>query len=149
MMPDTANILLSHNPDSFDRGPELGIDFTLAERTYGGQLSLELAHRGLALAAVNSPTSRDGSTKPAATSTSTPALARSAFPSLRGKAGDYVIKKYMVAGNRRAFRQILVQPRAHRCTFTITNGTCAQAANGALYTEFTCDNRVGRLKGRD
>jgi len=49
MMPDTANILLSHNPNSFDRAAELGIDLTLAGHTHGGQLSLEFAHRGLAL----------------------------------------------------------------------------------------------------
>jgi uncharacterized protein len=49
MMPDTANILLSHNPNSFDRAAELGIDLSLAGHTHGGQLSLESAHRGLAL----------------------------------------------------------------------------------------------------
>src|SRR6266481_759533 len=49
MMPDTANILLSHNPNSFDRAAELGIDLTLAGHTHGGQLSLQFAHRGLSL----------------------------------------------------------------------------------------------------
>jgi predicted MPP superfamily phosphohydrolase len=49
MMPDTANILLSHNPNSFDRAAELGMDLSLAGHTHGGQLSLEFAHRGLAL----------------------------------------------------------------------------------------------------
>ncbi len=49
MMPDTANILLSHNPNSFDRAAELGIDLSLAGHTHGGQLSLEFVHRGLAL----------------------------------------------------------------------------------------------------
>ncbi len=49
MMADTANILLSHNPNSFDRAAELGIDLTLAGHTHGGQLSLEFVHRGLAL----------------------------------------------------------------------------------------------------
>ncbi len=49
MMPDTANILLSHNPNSFDRAVELGIDLSLAGHTHGGQLSLEFVHRGLAL----------------------------------------------------------------------------------------------------
>ena len=39
--PDTANILLSHNPDSFDRAAELGIDLSLAGHTHGGQLALE------------------------------------------------------------------------------------------------------------
>ncbi|MBV8732855.1 MAG: metallophosphoesterase [Acidobacteriia bacterium] len=41
MMPGTANILLSHNPDSFDRAAELGIDLSLAGHTHGGQLALE------------------------------------------------------------------------------------------------------------
>ncbi len=49
MMPDTANILLSHNPNSFDRAAELGIDLSLSGHTHGGQLSLEFIHRGLAL----------------------------------------------------------------------------------------------------
>ncbi len=49
MMPDTANILLSHNPNSFDRAAELGVDLSLAGHTHGGQLALEIAHRGLVL----------------------------------------------------------------------------------------------------
>jgi uncharacterized protein len=81
MMPDTANILLNHNPNSFDRAAELGIDLSLAGHTHGGQLSLEFAHRGLALGRWEFPTSRDGSKKPAASSKSTAALARSASPS--------------------------------------------------------------------
>jgi uncharacterized protein len=47
MMPDTANILLSHNPNSFDRAAELGIDLSMAGHTHGGQLALEFLHRGL------------------------------------------------------------------------------------------------------
>ena len=38
---DTANILLSHNPNTFDRAAELGIDFSLAGHTHGGQVALE------------------------------------------------------------------------------------------------------------
>jgi predicted MPP superfamily phosphohydrolase len=49
MMPDTVNILLTHNPNSFDRAAQLGIDLSLAGHTHGGQLSLEFAHRGLAV----------------------------------------------------------------------------------------------------
>jgi len=55
MMPDTANILLSHNPNSFARAAELGIDFTLAGHTHGGQLSLEFLHRGLCLSRFQTP----------------------------------------------------------------------------------------------
>ena len=41
MVPGTANIMLSHNPDSFDRAAEMGIDLSLAGHTHGGQLALE------------------------------------------------------------------------------------------------------------
>jgi uncharacterized protein len=41
MAPETANILLSHNPDSFDRAAALGVDLSLAGHTHGGQLALE------------------------------------------------------------------------------------------------------------
>jgi predicted MPP superfamily phosphohydrolase len=41
MAPDTANILMSHNPDTFDRAAELGIDLSLAGHTHGGQVALE------------------------------------------------------------------------------------------------------------
>lgn len=38
---DTANILLSHNPNTFDRAVELGVDLSLAGHTHGGQVALE------------------------------------------------------------------------------------------------------------
>jgi len=38
---DRPNILLSHNPDTFDRAAELGVDLSLAGHTHGGQLALE------------------------------------------------------------------------------------------------------------
>ncbi len=41
MAPDTANILMSHNPDTFDRAAELRIDLSLAGHTHGGQVALE------------------------------------------------------------------------------------------------------------
>jgi hypothetical protein len=41
LLPDTANILLSHNPNTFDRAAELGIDLSLAGHTHGGQVTLE------------------------------------------------------------------------------------------------------------
>ena len=50
VMPDMVNILLSHNPNVFDRAAQLGIDLTLAGHTHGGELSLEFVHRGLSLA---------------------------------------------------------------------------------------------------
>jgi uncharacterized protein len=41
LSPATANILLSHNPDTFDDAAEMGIDLSLAGHTHGGQLALE------------------------------------------------------------------------------------------------------------
>jgi uncharacterized protein len=55
VMPDMVNILLNHNPNSFDRAAQLGIDFTLAGHTHGGTLSLGFIHRGLSLARVETP----------------------------------------------------------------------------------------------
>lgn len=45
--PETANILLSHNPNTFDRAAELGIDLSLAGHTHGGQVTLEFIHPSL------------------------------------------------------------------------------------------------------
>jgi predicted MPP superfamily phosphohydrolase len=39
--PHRVNILLSHNPDTFPRAAELGIDLSLAGHTHGGQAALE------------------------------------------------------------------------------------------------------------
>ena len=39
--PDHVNILLSHNPDTFDRAAEMGFDLSLAGHTHGGQVALE------------------------------------------------------------------------------------------------------------
>jgi predicted MPP superfamily phosphohydrolase len=52
VMPDMVNILLSHNPNTFDRAAQLGIDLTLAGHAHGGQLSL---HRGLSLVRLETP----------------------------------------------------------------------------------------------
>jgi uncharacterized protein len=43
---DVPNILLSHNPNSFSRAAELGIELSLAGHTHGGQIQVEiLDHR--------------------------------------------------------------------------------------------------------
>jgi predicted MPP superfamily phosphohydrolase len=55
VIPNTTNILLNHNPNAFDRAAELGIDLMLAGHTHGGQLSLEMAHRGLCLSRLATP----------------------------------------------------------------------------------------------
>jgi uncharacterized protein len=38
---DTVNVLMSHNPNTFDRAAELGIDLSLAGHTHGGQVTME------------------------------------------------------------------------------------------------------------
>lgn len=55
VIPETVNILLNHNPNSFDRAAELGIDLMLSGHTHGGQLSLELVHRGLCFSRLATP----------------------------------------------------------------------------------------------
>jgi predicted MPP superfamily phosphohydrolase len=45
---DTVNVLMSHNPDTFDRAAALGIDLSLAGHTHGGQVSLEFISPGVA-----------------------------------------------------------------------------------------------------
>jgi uncharacterized protein len=43
---DVPNILLSHNPNSFNRATELGVELSLAGHTHGGQIQVEiLDHR--------------------------------------------------------------------------------------------------------
>ena len=50
VMPEVVNILLSHNPNTFDRAAELGIELTLAGHTHGGEF--EFIHRGVSLARI-------------------------------------------------------------------------------------------------
>src|ERR1700721_4425948 len=43
---DMPNLLMSHNPNAFNRAAELGIELTLAGHTHGGQIQVEiLDHR--------------------------------------------------------------------------------------------------------
>jgi len=42
---DIPNILLSHNPNSFYRAAELGIELSLAGHTHGGQVDIDIADR--------------------------------------------------------------------------------------------------------
>ncbi|HET9801611.1 MAG TPA: metallophosphoesterase [Candidatus Acidoferrum sp.] len=44
---DVPNILLSHNPNSFDRAAELGFELSLAGHTHGGQVQVEILDRRL------------------------------------------------------------------------------------------------------
>jgi predicted MPP superfamily phosphohydrolase len=55
VVPDMVNILLNHNPNSFDRAAELGIDLTLAGHSHGGQLALSFINRGLSLVRPETP----------------------------------------------------------------------------------------------
>lgn len=52
---DTANILLSHNPDTFPRAAELGVDLSLAGHTHGGQLALEFISPEIAPSRIVTP----------------------------------------------------------------------------------------------
>jgi len=64
VLPDTVNILLSHNPESFDRAAQLGIDLSLAGHTHGGQLALESVHRGFNLSRLSYTYTRGWYEKP-------------------------------------------------------------------------------------
>jgi uncharacterized protein len=55
MMPGQVNILLSHNPNTFDRAAELGIDLSLAGHTHGGQISLDFISPDLSIARMMTP----------------------------------------------------------------------------------------------
>jgi len=50
-----VNVLLSHNPDTFDRAAELGIDLSLAGHTHGGQVALEFISPELAPSRIVTP----------------------------------------------------------------------------------------------
>jgi uncharacterized protein len=44
---DAPNILLSHNPNSFHRAAELGIELSLAGHTHGGQVQVEIVDQSI------------------------------------------------------------------------------------------------------
>lgn len=52
---DAVNILLSHNPETFDRAADLGIDLSLAGHTHGGQLALEFISPEIAPSRIVTP----------------------------------------------------------------------------------------------
>lgn len=47
LAPDSANILLSHNPDVFPVAARQGYDLTLAGHTHGGQVNFEILHENV------------------------------------------------------------------------------------------------------
>jgi uncharacterized protein len=53
--PDQTNILLSHNPNTFDRAAQLGIDLSLAGHTHGGQVTLDFISPDLSIARLITP----------------------------------------------------------------------------------------------
>ena len=55
MVPGQVNILLSHNPNTFDRAAELGIDLSLSGHTHGGQISLDFISPDLSIARLMTP----------------------------------------------------------------------------------------------
>jgi uncharacterized protein len=52
---DMPNFLLSHNPNSFRRAAELGIELSLAGHTHGGQVKLEIVDHSVTPARLISP----------------------------------------------------------------------------------------------
>lgn len=44
---DVPNVLLSHNPNSFNKAAELGIELSLAGHTHGGQLKVEILDKNI------------------------------------------------------------------------------------------------------
>ena len=64
IQPDHVNILLSHNPNTFDRAAELGIDLSLAGHTHGGQIALDFISPDLSLARLITPYVRGHFQKP-------------------------------------------------------------------------------------
>ena len=55
MVTGGTNILLSHNPETFPRAAELGIELSLAGHTHGGQLALEFISPELAPTRIVTP----------------------------------------------------------------------------------------------
>ncbi len=56
---DMPNVLLSHNPNSFHRAAELGIELSLAGHTHGGQVKFEIVDHSVSPARLISPLSPD------------------------------------------------------------------------------------------
>ncbi len=52
---DMPNILLSHNPNTFRRSAELGIELMLTGHTHGGQVRVEILHQNLSPARFMTP----------------------------------------------------------------------------------------------
>jgi predicted MPP superfamily phosphohydrolase len=53
--PDTATVLLSHQPNTWPRAQELGVQLQLSGHTHGGQIALLWLHRSLSLARLITP----------------------------------------------------------------------------------------------
>jgi predicted MPP superfamily phosphohydrolase len=52
---DMPNILMSHNPNSFQRAAELGIELSLAGHTHGGQVKFEIVDHSVSPARLITP----------------------------------------------------------------------------------------------
>jgi uncharacterized protein len=55
IVPDTVNILLSHNPDVFPVAAAQGYDLTIAGHTHGGQVDFEILHQHVNVARYFTP----------------------------------------------------------------------------------------------
>jgi uncharacterized protein len=70
---DMPNILLSHNPNSFRRAAELGIELSLAGHTHGGQVKFEIVDHSVSPARLITPFVAGLYRLPILSSTPTPA----------------------------------------------------------------------------
>jgi hypothetical protein len=52
---DMPNVLLSHNPNSFHRAADLGIELSLAGHTHGGQVKVEIVDHSVSPARLITP----------------------------------------------------------------------------------------------
>jgi predicted MPP superfamily phosphohydrolase len=52
---DMPNVLLSHNPNSFHRAADLGIELSLAGHTHGGQIKFEIVDHSVSPARLITP----------------------------------------------------------------------------------------------
>lgn len=53
--PGMINVMLSHNPDVFRKAASQGYDLTIAGHTHGGQVNVEILHKGLNVARTYTP----------------------------------------------------------------------------------------------
>jgi predicted MPP superfamily phosphohydrolase len=91
---DMPNILLSHNPNSFNRAAELGIELSLAGHTHGGQIQVEILDHRLSPARFISDYVAGYFQRPLFA----PSSARIVNPSIRTEGGHAISSLYVNRG---------------------------------------------------